>query len=175
MVRLAGWRHCPHTSDDGITNHKPHSRYFSAYARVQERCPMCSEKAHLSFRWGSLVPCSVPVLLSSRSVSAATPASLLVFGRPALRQRENRLGAVASAMVALAAILAACSRDLRISFHREGSVPCPHSRPANRPWRGRRKPSHGVSHPEMSECEVVHRTGPVEKMEVGTTGRGRSA
>jgi hypothetical protein len=24
----------------------------------------------------------------------------------------------------------------------------------------------------MSECEVVHRTGPVEKMELGTTGRG---
>ncbi|HJY92517.1 MAG TPA: hypothetical protein VJ255_19685, partial [Candidatus Acidoferrum sp.] len=31
------------------------------------------------------------------------------------RQRENRLGAVASAMVALAAILAACSRDLSVN------------------------------------------------------------
>ena len=31
------------------------------------------------------------------------------------RQRENWLGAVASAMVALAAILAACSRDLSVN------------------------------------------------------------
>src|SRR5580704_4418965 len=48
-------------------------------------CPLLAlpaEKAHLSFRSGCLVPCSVPVLLSSRSVSAATPASPLVFGRP---------------------------------------------------------------------------------------------
>ena len=122
------------------------------------------------------------------------------------RQRENRLGAVASAMVALAAILAACSRDL--SVNNLTLTPKPNGLPKNSDWSqawgrsssgtvttadlvssqgqcalpplaptqsavaGQAQAEPGGIALEMSECEVVHRTGPVEKMEVGTTGRG---
>ena len=100
------------------------------------------------------------------------------------RQRGNRLGAVASAMVALAAILAACSRDLSVNnlpltpppvttadlVSSQGQCPLPPLAPSAVAGQAQAEPG-GIAL-EMSECEVVHRTGPVEKMELGTTGRG---
>jgi hypothetical protein len=122
------------------------------------------------------------------------------------RQRENRLGAVASAMVALAVILAACSRDLSVNnltltpkpdglpkksdwsqawgrsssgtvttadlVSSRGQCPLPPRAPGQSAMAGQAQAELGGIALEMSECEVVHRTGPVEKMEVGTTGRG---
>jgi hypothetical protein len=102
------------------------------------------------------------------------------------RQRENRLGAVASAMVALAAILAACSRDLSVNnlmltptpvttadlVSSQGQCPLPPLAPTQSAMAGQAQAEPGGIALEMSECEVVHRTGPVEKMEIGTTGRG---
>ena len=122
------------------------------------------------------------------------------------RQRENRLGAVASAMVALAVILAACSRDLSVNnltltpkpdglpkksdwsqawgrsssgtvttadlVSSRGQCPLPPLAPGQSAKAGQAQAELGGIALEMSECEVVHRTGPVEKMEVGTTGRG---
>ena len=102
------------------------------------------------------------------------------------RQRENRLGAVASAMVALAVILAACSRDLSVNnltltptpvttadlVSSQGQCPLPPLAPTQSAVAGQAQAEPGGIALEMSECEVVHRTGPVEKMEVGTTGRG---
>jgi hypothetical protein len=102
------------------------------------------------------------------------------------RQRENRLGAVASAMVALAAILAACSRDLSVNnlmltptpvttadlVSSQGQCPLPPLAPTQSAMAGEAHAEPGGIALEMSECEVVHRTGPVEKMELGTTGRG---
>jgi len=102
------------------------------------------------------------------------------------RQRENRLGAVASAMVALAAILAACSRDLSVNnltltptpvttadlVSSQGQCALPPLAPTQSAMAGQAQAEPGGIALEMSECEVVHRTGPVEKMEIGTTGRG---
>jgi hypothetical protein len=122
------------------------------------------------------------------------------------RQRENRLGAVASAMVALAAILAACSRDLSVNnltltpkpnglpknsdwsqawgrsssgtvttadlVSSQGQCPLPPLAPTQSAMAGQAQAEPGGIALEMSECEVVHRTGPVEKVELGTTGRG---
>ena len=102
------------------------------------------------------------------------------------RQRENRLGAVASAMVALAAILAACSRDLSVNnltltptpvttadlVSSQGQCPLPPLAPTQSAMAGQAQAEPGGIALEMSECEVVHRTGPVEKMELGATGRG---
>ena len=122
------------------------------------------------------------------------------------RQRENRLGAVASAMVALAVILAACSRDLSVNnltltpkpdglpkksdwsqawgrsssgtvttadlVSSQGQCALPPFAPSQSAMAGQAQAELGGIALEMSECEVVHRTGPVEKMEVGTTGRG---
>jgi hypothetical protein len=97
------------------------------------------------------------------------------------RQRENRLGAVASAMVALAAILAACSRDLSVNnltltptpvttadlVSSQGQCPLPPLAPTQSAVAGQAQAEPGGIALEMSECEVVHRTGPVEKMELG--------
>src|ERR1700730_15571414 len=105
------------------------------------------------------------------------------------RQRENRLCAIASAMVALAAILAACSRDLSVNnftltpkplttadlVSSQGQGPVPPHAPSQSAVAGQAQAEPGGIALEMSECEVVHRTGPVEKMELRTTGRGERA
>jgi len=102
------------------------------------------------------------------------------------RQRENRLDAVLSAIVALAAILAACSRELSVNnltltptpvttadlVSSQGQCSVPPLAPAQSAVAGQAQAVPGGIALEMSECEVVHRTGPVEKMELGTTGRG---
>jgi len=102
------------------------------------------------------------------------------------RQRENRLDAVLSAIVALAAILAACSRELSVNnltltptpvttadlVSSQGQCSVPPLAPAQSAVAEQAQAVPGGIALEMSECEVVHRTGPVEKMELGTTGRG---
>ena len=144
------------------------------------------------------------------------PAQNRPMTRPAMgvmrlaRQRENRMAASAVVMVALAAILGACSADL--SLNNLTLTPKPDGLPKNSDWAqawGRsssgtvttadlvgpqgqcpRPPlasaqsatTAGQGQAEqllpggialaMSECEVVNRAGPVEKMELGTTGRG---
>jgi hypothetical protein len=109
-------------------------------------------------------------------------------------------------MVALAVILAACSRDLSVNnltltpkpdglpkksdwsqawgrsssgtvttadlVSSRGQCPLPPLAPSQSAMAGQAQAELGGIALEMSECEVVHRTGPVEKMEVGTTGRG---
>ena len=89
-------------------------------------------------------------------------------------------------MVALAAILAACSRDLSVNnlmltptpvttadlVSSQGQCPLPPLAPTQSAMAGQAQAEPGGIALEMSECEVVHRTGPVEKMELGTTGRG---
>jgi hypothetical protein len=101
------------------------------------------------------------------------------------RQRENRLDAVPSAIVALAVILAACSRELSDNLtltptpvttadlvSSQGQCSVPPLAPTQSAVAEQAQAVPGGIALEMSECEVVHRTGPVEKMELGTTGRG---
>src|ERR1700730_19208343 len=53
-----------------------------------------------------------------------------------------------------------------------GSSPLPPPAPPKSAVAGQAKAEPAGIALEMSECEVVDRTGPVEKMELGTTGRG---
>src|ERR1700720_3421805 len=90
--------------------------------------------------------------------------------------RENRLGAVASAMVALAATLAACSRNLSVNnltptptpvttadlVSSQGQCPLAPLAPTQSAVAGQAQAEPGGIALEMSECEVVHRTGPIE-------------